>query len=73
MTAWETDSALEQAEIDMLALNEADRNQIWSLERRMKGRSRLIKMLRRRFRKQGLVNVSGDSLRPEWHRKDSLR
>lgn len=73
MTTWKTDAALMQAETDMLHENDADRNLIWTIERRIAGRTRLIKMLRRRFRHQGLVNTSGgDSLNPRWMRKDSI-
>ena len=70
--SWQTDSAFHQAELDMLVENSADRDLIWQIEHRMKGRSRLIKMLRRRFRRQGLVNVSGDSLAPRWLPKDGI-
>jgi hypothetical protein len=72
MTSWQTSAALHQAEIDMLKANSADRDLIGEIERRMQGRSRLIKMLRRRFRRQGLVNVSGDSLHPYWLPRDSI-
>lgn len=70
--SWRTDSALHQAELDMLAANSADRDLIWQIEHRMKGRSRLVKMLRRRFRRRGLVNVSSDSLDPRWVPKDGI-
>ena len=69
---WQTSAALHQAELDMLAENSSDRDLIWQIEHRMEGRSRLIKMLRRRFRRQGLVNVSGDSLNPRWISKDGI-
>jgi hypothetical protein len=70
--SWRTNAALHQAELDMLAANNADRDLLWQIEHRIKGRSRLIKMLRRRFRRQGLVNVSGDSVAPRWVSKDGI-
>jgi hypothetical protein len=72
MSSWQTDAALIQAELDMLAANAADGDLLWQIEHRMKGRSRLIKMLRRRFRRQGLVRTSGDSLNPRWVHRDGI-
>lgn len=70
MSKWETESALMQAEVDLLTLNERDRDLIGVIERRMKHRSKLIKMLRRHFRKQGLVSIpSGE---PYWLPRDSI-
>jgi len=69
---WETEHALFQAEVDMLRANSADRDLLGEIERRMTGRSHLIKMMRRRFRQRGLVNVSSDSLHPEWISKDCI-
>ena len=72
MAHWKTETALLQAERDMLRANQEDREAILAAERRIEGRTRLIKALRRRFRRQGLVNVSGDSLSPYWTRRDNL-
>lgn len=70
MAHWKTESALFQAEADLLAANEHDRRLIDGAKRRIEGRTRLIKVMRRRWRKQGLVNVSGDSMSPHWVRRD---
>jgi hypothetical protein len=72
MSTWQTEQALFQAEKDMLRENINDSYLLGDIERRMKGRSKLIKMLRRRFRNQGLVNTSSDSLNPYWLHKDSI-
>ena len=73
MARWETDAALRQALVDMLAENQRDRDAIAAAERRLKGRTHLIKMLRRRFRRQGLVNATGDHFNPYWVPREDLR
>ena len=73
MGHWKTESALWQAESDMMAENERDRVVIDGAKRRIDGRVRLLKIIRRHMRRQGLVNTSGDSLHPNWVRKDMVR
>ena len=73
MARWETEAALRQALMDMLAENQRDRDVITLAEQRLRGRIHLVKMLRRRFRRQGLVNASGDSMAPYWVRREDVR
>lgn len=69
---WHDDHALIELEVDLFRLNERDRDEIDRLERRREYRTRLIKRLRRRFARKGLVNVSTDSGNPMWIRRDSV-
>ena len=72
MTSWKTESALFQAERDLVLNNRADRDMIMAIERRVEGRSRLLKMLRRYFRRRGMVDIGGDASNPEWRLKSDL-
>ena len=67
------DIALSQAEQDLLAANDVDRNAIEAARERIKRRALLFKALRRRNRNLGLVNASQDSQHPYWVRKEDLR
>lgn len=72
MAHYKTETALTQAYADLRALNDADRDKIAEIERRIEGRTRLIRIARRRFRRQGLINLEGLYGRPYWVRKDML-
>ncbi len=70
--SWKLDSALAQSEKDLLNANEMDRNLIDQAKHRLEQRRLVLKVLRRRNRMHGLVNVSYDSLNPYWVRREDL-
>ena len=70
--SWKLDAALSQGEKDLLNANEADRELIDRARHRMEQRRLILKVMRRRNRKNGLVNVSYDNLNPYWVRKEDL-
>ena len=69
---WRDDFALIELYRDLILLNERDRQEMMVLERRCEYRGRLIKRLRRRFGRKGLVNVSTDSTSPSWVHRDMI-
>jgi len=66
------DNALVPAERDLVRANEADRDLADQIRERIRGRTLLLKVLRRRQRRRGLVNVSYDTLNPYWVRKADI-
>lgn len=70
--SWKLDVALTQCEKDLLNANEADRSQIEQARHRIEQRGLALKVLRRRHRRHGLVNVSYDTLNPYWVRREDL-
>lgn len=72
MATTATLSALVQLERDLVLLNSRDLDDIESIRRRIKGRSRLLKRLRRFWRNRGLVNVSWDSANPSYMRRKDI-
>jgi hypothetical protein len=72
MSSWKLDAALSQGELDLLNANRADGDLIDQARHRIEQRRLLLKVMRRRNRRHGLVNVSYDTLHPYWVRKEDL-
>ena len=70
--SWKIDAAISQAERDLLRANDADRDSIDQARHRIEQRALVLKVMRRRNRRHGLVNVSYDSLNPYWVRKEDI-
>ena len=74
MKDYEIQSALTQLEGDLVDLNRRDRDEIDRIQRRMKGRSRIIKHLRRMQRNRGMVRMPiGDDASPYYLHKRWLK